>query len=128
MTENNFHFIDVHNKNKNNYEKVIGIVGTTLNNINGARQSIYVFGFGDGIEFLVNLICASVICFSCVLLNLVVHIIFFLSALTNHTDLLKFITEPCNGVEEAISEYRRFAMAARSTGLSFTLCSPFFEA
>ncbi|XP_026398524.1 E3 ubiquitin-protein ligase RGLG1-like [Papaver somniferum] len=83
VTENNFHFIDVHNKNKNNYEKVIGIVGTTLNNINGARQSIYVFGFGD--------------------------------ALTNHTDLLKFITEPCNGVEEAISEYRRFAMAARST-------------
>ncbi|KAI3885409.1 hypothetical protein MKX03_036301 [Papaver bracteatum] len=83
VTENNFHFIDIHNENENNYEKVIGIVGRTINNISAAHRSIYVFGFGD--------------------------------ATTNNTDLFQFITEPCNGVDEAISQYRRFAINARST-------------
>ncbi|KAI3903747.1 hypothetical protein MKW92_040434 [Papaver armeniacum] len=114
VTENNFHFIDKTNINKNNYEKVIGIIGRTINNISDAHQSIYVFGFGDGTDFFwLSLLGASA---SFEFFGS--HYLFFLqifSATTNNTDIFKFITEPCNGVEEAINEYRRFAMNARST-------------
>lgn len=66
---------------RNNYEKVITIIGKTVNNINLHHRPIYVFGFAE--------------------------------ASTPNRNIFKWETEPCDGYEEAISQYRNLAVYAR---------------
>ncbi|KAI3973763.1 hypothetical protein MKX01_031183 [Papaver californicum] len=104
--ERNLHRI--RNNELNNYEKVITIIGSTVNNINPAHRPIYVFGFAEGIEYLVNLIDSSYIYFFVFHLKLIL-------VKTPDENIFKFLTEPCDGYKQALIEYRRLAEYARPT-------------